>query len=140
MATQQSQQRRPRFLRHTRQREAILRVLRTTHEHPTVDWIYQEVRKEIPHISLGTVYRNLKILTEMGEARELTFGSSYSRYDGDPTPHYHFLCDECGKIEDLDMPVMDSLESQAAEWTDGRITSHRLVFHGVCAECQKQQQ
>ncbi|BAS27301.1 Fur family transcriptional regulator [Limnochorda pilosa] len=129
------QQKRPRFLRHTRQREAILRVLRMTHEHPTADWIYQEVRKEIPHISLGTVYRNLKILTEMGEAQEMSYGSSYSRYDGDPRLHYHFVCDDCGRIEDLEMPLVEGLEAKAAEWTDGRIESHRLEFHGLCREC-----
>ena len=79
------------FVRKTKQRGAILRVLRNTDTHPTADWVYQEVRKEMPHVSLGTIYRNLKTLVEMGEVQELCYGSSYTRFDGNPHRHYHFV-------------------------------------------------
>ena len=69
------------FVRRTRQREVILEVLRGTDCHPTADWVYQEVRKEMPHVSLGTIYRNLKTLSEHGEIQELAFGSTHSRFD-----------------------------------------------------------
>ena len=72
------------FIRKTKQRELILKTLRSTDTHPTADWIYEQVKKEMPNISLGTVYRNLGILKESGEILELNYGSKYSRYDGNP--------------------------------------------------------
>ncbi len=70
--------------RMTKQRKIILDVLKNTTSHPTADWIYDQVREVLPNISLGTVYRNLKVLKEMGEIMELDFGSTYSRFDGNP--------------------------------------------------------
>jgi len=123
------------FVRKTKQRGAILRVLRNTDTHPTADWIYQEVRKEMPHVSLGTIYRNLKTLVEMGEVQELNYGSSYTRYDARPHSHYHFVCDECGKIEDLDIDCMKELNAVVERETTGRVSHHRLEFYGICGEC-----
>ena len=76
--------------RETKQREAILNVLQSTDSHPTADWVYDEVRKVIPNISKGTVYRNLKILREMGAISELNLSSPVSRYEGRQINHYHF--------------------------------------------------
>ncbi|NWF78149.1 MAG: transcriptional repressor, partial [Chloroflexi bacterium] len=75
--------------RKTKQREAILRVLRNTTCHPTADWIYEEGRKDIPNISLGTVYRNLKLLREAGKILEIDLGGNFSRFDGNQDNHYH---------------------------------------------------
>lgn len=124
------------FIRKTKQREVILKVIRNTTCHPTADWIYQEVRKEIPNISLGTIYRNLRALTEMGEILELNYGSTYSRFDGNPEPHYHFVCLECGQVCDLDMTVMNDLDKLAAANMDCLVTGHRLEFYGYCKECR----
>lgn len=123
------------FVRKTKQRGAILRVLRSTDIHPTADWIYQEVRKEMPNVSLGTIYRNLKTLVEMGEVQELSYGSGYSRFDGKPHDHYHFVCDCCGKIEDLEIECMKELEDEVAAQVMGKVYRHRLEFYGTCAEC-----
>ncbi|MEW6048309.1 MAG: transcriptional repressor [Bacillota bacterium] len=124
------------FIRRTKQREVILRVLRSTKTHPTADWVYQEVRKELPNISLGTVYRNLKILTASGEALELSYGSSYSRFDGTASNHYHFVCERCGRIEDVPTPVDEELNRSIERLMGVKVRQHRLEFYGLCSNCQ----
>lgn len=123
--------------RMTKQRKTILKVLRSTTSHPTADWIYEEVRKEIPNVSLGTVYRNLGILKDMGEIMELDFGSTYSRFDGNPSNHYHFCCTDCGRVYDIDLILMKKIEDEAAKLSGHIIHHHRLEFYGICKECQK---
>lgn len=119
----------------TRQRQIILEVLRGTGVHPTADVIYEQVRKIMPQISLGTVYRNLRLLTENGEIQELSYGCSHSRFDGNPSDHYHFVCRECHAVADVDLPVMNKINTLAAEAVNGRVDSHRLEIYGLCAGC-----
>ena len=123
--------------RRTKQRGAILKVLRGVNFHPTADWIYEEVRKEIPNISLGTVYRNLKLLRESGEILEIAFGGTFSRFDGNPDNHYHFRCEKCGRVFDIDEPVNKELDERVAQKTGFKISHHRLEFRGLCQECQR---
>jgi Fe2+ or Zn2+ uptake regulation protein len=125
------------MLRRTKQREAILKVLRGVNSHPTADWIYEEVRKEIPNISLGTVYRNLKLLRESGEILEVDLSGTFSRFDGNPDNHYHFRCEKCGHVFDVDEPVNKELDERVARKTGFKISYHRLEFRGLCKECQK---
>jgi len=122
--------------RKTRQRALILKILRSTNNHPTADWIYNQVRKEIPDISLGTVYRNLRLLKEMGEIQELQWGSTYSRFDGNPREHYHFNCVNCGRVMDVDIEIQQSLEKLVEEKHGWKVTGHRLEFWGLCHDCQ----
>ncbi|ACL69652.1 Fur family transcriptional regulator [Halothermothrix orenii] len=122
--------------RMTKQRKAILKVLKSTKSHPTADWVYEQVKEEIPNISLGTVYRNLNVLAEMGKIMVLDYGSTYSRYDGNPENHYHFKCLECGRVYDVDIPVKESLNKEVNENTAFKVTYHRTEFYGVCPECQ----
>ena len=121
----------------TKQRETIIEVLRSTTCHPTVDWIYDEVRKEIPNISLGTVYRNLKLLRESREILEIDLSGTFSRFDGNSDNHYHFRCDKCGRVFDVDEPVNKELDERVARKTGFAISHHRLEFRGLCQECQK---
>ena len=121
--------------RMTKQRKKILQVLREADCHPTADWIYDQVKEEIPNISLGTVYRNLNVLKEMGEIMELNYGSDYSRFDGNPENHYHFNCMECGAVEDVDMEVEEAMNQHAAERVNGKVNHHRTEFFGRCEEC-----
>ena len=121
--------------RMTRQRRKILKVLKEAECHPTADWIYEQVKKEIPNISLGTVYRNLNVLQEMGKIMELNYGSDYSRFDGNPKNHYHFNCVECGKVMDVDMEVEEELNKRVAELIGGEVDYHRTEFFGKCSEC-----
>lgn len=120
----------------TRQKEAILKALRATRSHPTADWVFAEVRKEIPNISLGTVYRNLNSLSRRGEILELDLSGTLSRYDAFTHDHYHFRCDRCGRIFDIDEPVDRKLDKKVAEKTGFKVTHHRLEFRGLCGECQ----
>jgi len=123
--------------RMTKQKRIILDILRSTDCHPTADWIYKEAKKYLPDLSLGTVYRNLHILKEEGEILELNYGSTYSRYDGNPVNHYHCVCLNCGKVSDLDLPVEKDLEEKAANVSGCEVYYHRLEFYGLCPECKE---
>ena len=125
--------------RETRQREAILNILRDADSHPTADRIYDEVRKTIPNISKGTVYRNLKILKETGKISELNLDGTVSRYEDKKDGHYHFRCEKCGKIFDLDEPVNHALDEKIAKKTGFTVSYHQLEFRGLCKECQSKQ-
>ena len=120
----------------TRQKEAVLKVLKGTRSHPTADWVYNEVRKEIPNISLGTVYRNLKILSQRGEILELDLSGTLTRYDAFTDDHYHFRCDKCGGVFDVDEPVDRKLDKKVAQKTGFAVMHHRLEFLGLCGECR----
>lgn len=123
--------------RMTRQRKTILRVLKNTTSHPTADWIYEKVKKEIPNISLGTIYRNLNVLAESGKISVLDYGSSHSRYDGNPDHHYHLRCQKCGGVFDLNIDFDLNLNEQINNNTEFKAFSHRLEFSGICPNCQQ---
>ena len=123
--------------RETRQREAILNVLRGANSHPTADWVYDEVRKVIPNISKGTVYRNLKILLEDGRISELSLSGTVSRYEGNQENYYHFRCERCGRIFDLDEPVNSELNERIAQRTGFKVSYHQLKFRELCRDCQR---
>jgi Fur family peroxide stress response transcriptional regulator len=99
--------------RDTKQREAILNILRNTWSHPTADQIYDDVRKDIPNISKGTVYRNLQVLAEDGAISVLDISGTQSRYEVKQASHYHFRCEKCGRVSDIDMLVQLDLDRQA---------------------------
>jgi Fur family peroxide stress response transcriptional regulator len=123
-------------MRKTRQKTAILEVLRGTTSHPTADWIYKEVRKKIPNISLGTIYRNLRQLCRSGEILELELCGNYSRFDARNDNHYHFRCERCGQVFDVDEPINPEIDKTTARRTGFRINYHRLEFYGLCLDCQ----
>jgi Fe2+ or Zn2+ uptake regulation protein len=122
--------------RRSRQRDTILKVVMNTKTHPRADWVYEQVRKEIPNISMGTVYRNLKSLAEAGEIYQLELAGSTSRFDGNMDNHYHFRCKKCGDMYDLDEPVERSIEKRIAQKTGFKITQQRLELLGLCTKCQ----
>jgi Fur family transcriptional regulator, peroxide stress response regulator len=121
----------------TRQRELILFILKGTRSHPTADWIYDEARKKISNISKGTVYRNLTILLERGEIAELNLSGTVTRYEIKQPSHYHFRCELCGKVMDVNMPVAEDLNRKAAEETGFRVNHHQLEFRGICRDCRQ---
>jgi Fur family peroxide stress response transcriptional regulator len=121
----------------TKQREIILRILRNTKAHPTADLIYKEVRKEIPNISKGTVYRNLKVLQEDGAITELNLNGTVSRFEIKQESHYHFRCELCGRVIDLEEPVMNELNDRVAKRTGFKVKYHQTEFRGVCKDCQQ---
>ena len=123
--------------RKSRQREKILELLAGTESHPTADWIYSRLKDEIPDLSLGTVYRNLKILTDQGEVRKLPLGSTFDRYEAKTTPHYHLICDKCGKVEDFEADYNSDLKQCVKRKSAFKILRHRIDIFGICEQCQK---
>ncbi|MFC2059691.1 Fur family transcriptional regulator [Chloroflexota bacterium] len=116
---------------------AILNVLRGADSHPSADWVYDEVRKLIPNISKGTVYRNLKILRDIGEISELNLSGALSRYESKQENHYHFRCEKCGQVFDLEEPVNKELDDKVARNTGFNVSYHQLEFRGLCKDCQQ---
>ena len=127
-------------MRRSRQREAIIRVLSGTTSHPTAEWVYEEVKKEIPNVSLGTVYRNLKLLKERGEILELEQTGQFRRFDGNAANHYHFRCGGCGRVFDIDEPLVRGIDERVERNTGFQVWHHRLEFRGLCRDCQKKKE
>jgi len=121
--------------RRSKQRERILALLRSTQSHPTANWIYSKLRKEFPDLSMGTVYRNIGILIQQGLINKIPYGSTFDRFDAHTTPHYHFICEKCDSIIDLDVPVDDTLNSRVPGSTHHQVRRHEIEFFGVCAQC-----
>ena len=121
--------------RHSRQRKVILDVLKRTKTHPSADWVYREVKKEIPNISLGTVYRNLKLLQSIGEVTEISCEGNEGRFEGNSHLHYHITCQKCGQIKDVDDIILHDIEGKVATATGFKITNHCVGFAGICPAC-----
>ena len=119
----------------SRQREAIKEYLAHTNEHPTADTVYMNIRATYPNISLGTVYRNLNLLAEQGEITKLNCQDGSDRFDGNTMPHYHFLCNDCGRILDIEMESIDHINKIAGAGFGGKIEGHVTFFYGVCPNC-----
>lgn len=124
-------------LRNSRQRTRILELLKSTTIHPAADWLYQQLKKEFPKLSLGTVYRNLSILTEQGLIKKIQFGSTFDRFEAKLSPHYHLVCKKCGRILDFQMPLYDEINQKARELSGFSIQYHQIDFYGTCRECEK---
>ncbi|MFP3928470.1 MAG: Fur family transcriptional regulator [Desulfobacteraceae bacterium] len=128
--------------RMTRQRRVILEVIKQCGSHPTADEIYEMVRKRIPHISLGTVYRNLDFLSSSGWIRKIGPEHSQMRFDGNTRDHYHMTCIGCGRIEDLPLgshdDIMETLERALGKLTKYGVFGHKLDFFGLCSACRKE--
>jgi Fe2+ or Zn2+ uptake regulation protein len=122
-------------LRMTRQRKVILEELRKVNTHPSADEVYEMVRKRLPRISLGTVYRNLEILSESGDIQKLEPGCNLKRFDGNPSKHSHIRCIRCDRIADVPMVPGFEIDLEQVKATNFEITGHRLEFLGVCPQC-----
>ena len=124
------------MIRETKQREAILLALQGQMSHPTADEIYDEVRKHLPRISKGTVYRNLAVLRDVGMIVALNLNGTVTRYEVKKNKHYHFRCERCGRVIDLEEPVNEKLDSHVARRSGLKINGHQLEFRGLCPECE----
>jgi Fur family ferric uptake transcriptional regulator len=125
-------------LRMTKQRRIILDELGKTREHPSAADVYEKVKRRLPHISLGTVYRNLETLSSQGVVRRLEMGSGQRRFDPHTENHHHIRCMVCGRIDDVSLVVetaMGSLITQAGLKSGYEMTGMNLDLFGVCPEC-----
>ncbi|MCG6893982.1 MAG: transcriptional repressor [Desulfobacteraceae bacterium] len=124
-------------LRMTRQRRVILEEIRAMRSHPSADEVYEVVRRRLPRISLGTVYRNLEVLSELGEIQKLELGGTTKRFDWNPNKHYHIRCLDCGRVDDAPVAPLLSIEDELYGSTVYEIVGHRLEFLGRCPACSR---
>ncbi len=122
-------------LRMTRQRRVILEELCKVDTHPSADEVYAMVRKRLPRISLGTVYRNLEILAESGDIQKLEPGGTLKRFDGKTEHHYHLRCIRCDRVVDAPADFDVTIKHDLKNATDFKIIGHKLEFIGICPEC-----
>jgi Fur family peroxide stress response transcriptional regulator len=123
--------------RQSKQREKILQLIQETDVHPTADWVYRKLKPRIPGLSLGTVYRNLSVLEEQGLIRKMALGGT-DRFEGNIIPHYHLVCDRCGVVTDIEMPIYAEINKRACKMSSFKIDRHRIDFFGICKKCQTQ--
>ena len=122
-------------LKKSKQRDAIVSFLQTRKDHPTADSIYFNLRETLPNISLGTVYRNLSLLSDRGDILKLSCDGKVDRYDAFTHPHYHFLCTQCGHVSDIELDLTQEITYMAAKYCSGKITGHSITFTGTCTNC-----
>ena len=130
-------------LKYSRQREAIKDFLISRKDHPTADVVYSNLRQQFPSISLGTVYRNLSLLVEIGEAIKVPCNDGSEHFDGCTTPHYHFECNECHSVLDLDIQNNEALLNIniiVNKNFKGTIEGNSLFFYGKCPICVEKHQ
>ena len=124
--------------RFSKQRQIIYDMIKSNPVHPTADYIYNSLKKDYPDLSLGTVYRNLNVLTESGLIIKITSSCNSEHYDGNTEKHYHLMCEECNHIFDVNIGYLNDIEQEAQKECSHLIKHHSLVFTGVCAECKMQ--
>ena len=124
-------------MKNSRQRNAILECVMRHHDHPTADIIYQELRESFPNISLGTVYRNLSLLTSLGKILKITCENHADRFDGQTKPHAHFECKSCGCLQDIPFKPSIHPQEEIGAGFDGIISDYTITFRGYCAKCAK---
>ncbi|MFC1818526.1 Fur family transcriptional regulator [Thermodesulfobacteriota bacterium] len=122
-------------MRLTSQRQVILEELQKVTSHPTASDVFDMVRKRLPRIGLGTVYRNLDLLAERGVIKKIEVGGEQKRFDGDTSPHYHIRCVKCNRVEDIFIERHRELEKNAASCCNYKILDHHVQFSGICSEC-----
>ena len=123
--------------RRSTRRDTVLDILKSTVQHPTAAWIYENARKKIPNISLGTVYRNLADLQENGDIIAITTGDGTVHYDARVTDHAHFYCNCCHSVIDVFLDSADDINVKAENQLGCKVIRQQIVFYGCCKNCKK---
>jgi Fur family peroxide stress response transcriptional regulator len=121
----------------TKQRQAVLRVIRESKEHLTANEVFEDARRVQPGISFATVYNSLRYLKDEGLIGEVRFGKDATRYDRNLVRHDHAVCTECGKLIDLELQIPDELLKEAAKRSKFKPESIELTLHGRCPDCKE---
>lgn len=122
----------------TKQRRAVLQVIRESDEHLTANEVFEDARRILPSISFATVYNSLRYLKNEGLIGEVQFGSDAKRYDRKLTRHDHAICNNCGKLVDLELSFPDRLLKEAAERSKFEAESIEFTLRGLCPECSEE--
>ena len=128
----------PEKLKMTVQRRVILEEIRNAGTHPSTDELYLAVRRRLPDISMATVYRNLETLAEHGLIRRLWEVGAPRRYDGELRDHYHVMCEQCGRVDDVPLEAVDGFLDEVRRVTDYDVQGYRLGFYGLCPDCRRE--
>ncbi|MHB8127846.1 MAG: Fur family transcriptional regulator [Mobilitalea sp.] len=123
--------------RNTIQRSLVLETVKELRCHATADEIYDTIMKKHPNVSRGTVYRNLNLLSDIGEIRKMEMPSGADRFDHECHEHYHARCVKCGRVIDVEMEVIADLEKNIRDTHGFKYTGHDVIFKGICLECNK---
>ncbi len=123
------------MIKTSKQRDCIRAFLATRKDHPTAETVYLSIREEFPRISLATVYRNLSLLSELGEIQKISIGFGPDRFDAFTDPHNHFSCNCCGALMDLEMDSIEHVNDTAGQSFAGVIQGHTILFNGLCPDC-----
>ena len=124
-------------LSNTTQRKVIVEELKKLKTHPTADELYAIVRERLPQISLGTVYRNLELLSEKKEILKLELTGKQKRFDGNICEHYHLRCSNCGRVEDIEIEELSDIEKKLNALVENmKLDGYRLELNGLCEHCK----
>ena len=123
------------MIKRSRQRDAIRDNLMSRCDHPTAETVYMDIKEDFPNISLGTVYRNLSLLSELGEIQKISTGAGPDRFDGNANPHCHFQCRTCSSVLDLPFEYPDEINAHASKNFPGIIEGNVIQFFGLCPDC-----
>ncbi len=123
--------------KHSKKRDTILQVIRSTDCHPSAEWIYNQVKPVYPDISLGTVYRNLSLFEQNGDIITVATVEGQKRYDATTKPHTHFICECCSDVIDIETSDTDrDLYKKISSEHGFAVKSHNLTFYGICDKCK----
>lgn len=122
-------------MKYSRQRELIRDTVLQNLIHPTADTVYSLVREQEPNISLGTVYRNLSLLSEQGTIRKISIPNASDRFDGRLDVHHHMICSKCGQVTDVELENISALDAQIRGITEFTVTGYQVILEGFCPSC-----
>ncbi len=122
--------------RNTIQAALVLEAVNKLQSHATADEVYQEIVREHPHISRGTVYRNLNRLAQAGEIRKIELSGGADRFDHLCHDHCHVRCEKCGRVFDVDMEFVSGLEKNIRDSHGFQFTGYDIIFKGICPACR----
>ncbi|MEG0873123.1 MAG: transcriptional repressor [Clostridia bacterium] len=123
-------------MKYSKQRELIRDYVVSVNTHPTAEEVYKELRKEKKNISLGTVYRNLDVLSKQGLLKRLCLANTKDRFDGNTLYHYHAICTNCGEFTDVNINYFSFIDKEVCEKLDVKVLSHSIIFNTICPKCR----
>ncbi len=124
-------------MNYSRQREIVLQTLKNNVVHPTAEDLYSMISSEYPEVSKATLYRNLGQLSDAGIIKKIEGLDIPAHFDHNTHLHYHFICEKCGKIFDVSSNVAESVVRKTEFETGFKVTSHEIVFKGLCKDCKE---